>query len=126
MILTVFRSRLNGGHDAEYQEFVESTSALAERSPGFIGHKMFFAPDGERVTLVEFDSIDSQRAWSLSAEHKAAAKAGRKSFYEQYRIQICDVLRDSSFTKHPQSASQFPEARGCPYRAVAAQETPEG
>ena len=48
MILTVFRSRLNSGHDAEYEEFIKSTSVLAERTPGFIGHKMFFAPDGER------------------------------------------------------------------------------
>lgn len=126
MILTVFRSRLNSGHDAEYEEFVKSTSALAERSPGFVGHKMFFAPDGERVTLVEFDSIESQRAWSLSVEHKAAAKAGRKSFYETYRIQICDVLRDATFAKQPQPAHEPAETRGsCPYRAVAAQETPD-
>jgi heme-degrading monooxygenase HmoA len=119
MILTVFRSRLNSGHDAEYEEFVKSTSELAERSPGFIGHKMFFAPDGERVTLVEFESIESQRAWSLSAEHKAAAKAGRKNFYETYRIQICDVLRDSTFIREEQGALQPTEARTCPYHAAA-------
>ena len=97
MILTVFRSRLNEAFSADYDHHVRTTSALAEQMPGFLGHKMFVAPDGERVTLVEFDSVESQRAWSLSPEHRAAAIAGRRGFYSQYRIQICSVTRDSQF-----------------------------
>ena len=97
MILTVFRSRLNEAFSADYDHHVQTTSALAEQMPGFLGHKMFVAPDGERVTLVEFDSVENQRAWSLSPEHRAAAIAGRRGFYSQYRIQICTVTRDSQF-----------------------------
>lgn len=97
MILTVFRSRLNEVFSAEYDQHVQTTSVLAEKMPGFLGHKMFVAPDGERVTLVEFDSVENQRAWSLSPEHRAAAIAGRRGFYSQYRIQICTVTRDSQF-----------------------------
>jgi heme-degrading monooxygenase HmoA len=119
MILTVFRSRLNEGNDAEYESFVKTTSALAERSVGFLGHKMFFAPDGERVTLVEFDSVENQRAWSLSAEHKAAAKAGRKDFYNAYRIQVCEVLRDSSFVRKAVPEHEKPAMRSCPFRTAA-------
>jgi len=44
------------------------------------------AADGERLTLVEFDSMETQRAWSLSPEHRQAAIAGRKSFYSEYKI----------------------------------------
>jgi heme-degrading monooxygenase HmoA len=98
MILTIFRSRLNQGIDAEYQEQVESTAPLAEQSPGFLGHKMFTAEDGERITVVEFESMEAQRAWSLTKEHKEAAKLGRKHFYAEYKIQICSVLRESSFS----------------------------
>ena len=101
MILTVFRSRLNEVFTAEYDHHVQTTSTLAEQMPGFLGHKMFVAPDGERVTLVEFDSIESQRAWSLSPEHRAAAIAGRRGFYSEYRIQICTVDRDSQFIAKP-------------------------
>jgi heme-degrading monooxygenase HmoA len=119
MILTVFRSRLNESNDSEYESFVKTTSALAEASPGFLGHKMFFAPDGERVTLVEFDSMANQRAWSLSAEHKAAAKAGRKDFYQAYRIQICEVLRDASFVRPAERAPEEPVLRRCPFRTAA-------
>jgi heme-degrading monooxygenase HmoA len=97
MILTVFRSRLNEGHQQEYDRHVELTSSIAEKMPGFIAHKMFVAEDGERVTLVEFDTMENQRAWSLSPEHKAAAIAGRRGFYSEYQIQICTVDRQSSF-----------------------------
>lgn len=101
MIMTIFRSRLNPGIDVEYEEQVQSTAPLAEQTPGFIGHKMFVAEDGERVTLVEFESMEAQRAWSLTHEHKAAAKLGRKRFYAEYKIQICSVLRESNFTHAP-------------------------
>jgi heme-degrading monooxygenase HmoA len=108
MILTVFRSRLKGDILGEYEQFVSSTSRLAEQAPGFLGHKMFVAEDGERVTLVEFDSIENQRAWSLSAEHKAAAIAGRRGLYAEYRIQICTVIRDSKFVAAPSATPTTP------------------
>jgi heme-degrading monooxygenase HmoA len=110
MILTVFRSRLNASQRGDYDEHVRITSALAESAPGFVAHKMFVAEDGERVTLVEFDSLENQRAWSLSAEHKAAAIAGRKSFYAEYKIQVCTVNRESAFP----APRREPRQR-CPY-----------
>jgi heme-degrading monooxygenase HmoA len=117
MILTVFRSRLNDAHRQEYDRHVGITSALAERMPGFVAHKMFVAEDGERVTLVEFDSIEAQRAWSLSAEHKAAAIAGRKAFYAEYRIQVCTVERESRLAPVAGQAAAGP--RRCPMHAAA-------
>ncbi|WP_425259768.1 antibiotic biosynthesis monooxygenase family protein [Rubrivivax sp. RP6-9] len=114
MILTVFRSRLNEGHRAEYDRHVQATAALAEQMPGFLGHKMFVADDGERVTLVEFDSMDHQRAWSLSPEHKAAAIAGRRGFYAEYRIQICRVERDARFQAKAGAEGGMVGATGAP------------
>ncbi|MFY9513438.1 MAG: antibiotic biosynthesis monooxygenase [Rubrivivax sp.] len=99
MILTVFRSRLNDGVHAEYDAHVNRTTALAEQASGFLGHKMFVADDGERVTLVAFDTMEHQRAWSLCDEHKEAAKAGRRAFYASYSIQVCEVLRESAFPR---------------------------
>lgn len=97
MILTIFRSRLNQETRAEYDRFVERTASLAEAQPGFNGHKLFVAEDGERVTLVEFESMEAQRAWSLSREHVQAKLAGRSRFYSEYKIQICSVTRESNF-----------------------------
>jgi len=65
--------------------------------PGYISHKGFVADDGERVTLVEFESEEAQRAWAVQREHVEAKKKGRSSFYQEYRIQVCSVQRESSF-----------------------------
>lgn len=98
MIVTIFRSRLNEGIQDDYDAHVDSTAALVESAPGFASHKLFVAEDGERITVVEFESLEAQRAWSLSREHVEAAKAGRRRFYSEYRIQVCSVIRESSFS----------------------------
>lgn len=113
MILTIFRSRLSDTHRDAYDEQVRITAARAEQAPGFLGHKMFVAEDGERVTLVEFDTLEHQRAWSLSREHKTAAIAGRRRFYAEYKIQVCSVERQSEFV-----AERAAPAR-CPFRTPA-------
>jgi hypothetical protein len=55
MIVTVFRSRLKPGVKDDYVALVDRMAALAETMPGYISHKGFFADDGERVTIVEFE-----------------------------------------------------------------------
>jgi len=101
MIVTVFRSRVKPEVQEEYVRWVAQMSALAKRMPGCISHKGFVAEDGERVTIVEFESEQTQRAWSLHPEHVEAKKKGRASFYLEYRLQVCNVLRDTGFPVKP-------------------------
>jgi heme-degrading monooxygenase HmoA len=97
MIVTVFRSRLRSeGRDA-YMEMAPRMSELARRMPGYRSHKSFTADDGERVTIVEFESEEAQQAWSRHPEHAQAKQQGRSTFYSEYSIQICSVLRESRF-----------------------------
>ena len=97
MIVTVFRSRLRADNIEEYKQWAARMSALAKTMPGYISHKVFVAEDGERVTLVEFADEEGQRAWSRHEEHVGAKKKGRADFYEEYKLQICNVVRESSF-----------------------------
>jgi len=97
MILTVFRSRLKPEAQQEYSQWASRMSALAKQMSGYVSHKVFVAEDGERVTIVEFDSEETHRAWSMHPEHVEAKKKGRRDFYLEYRIQVCDVRRDSAF-----------------------------
>ena len=97
MIVTVFRSRLRPEADPEYGEWATRMSELAATMPGYISHKGFVAPDGERVTLVEFASEEAQRAWSRHPDHVVAQKKGRQDFYVEYRLQVCRVERESVF-----------------------------
>jgi heme-degrading monooxygenase HmoA len=99
MIITVFRSRVKPEALEEYGRWAARMSELARQMPGHISHKGFVAEDGERVTIVEFESEQTQRAWSLLPEHVEAKKKGRASFYSEYRVQVCSVQRDSAFPK---------------------------
>jgi heme-degrading monooxygenase HmoA len=99
MVITVFRSRLKAGAQAEYSELAPKVSALAKTMPGYVSHKAFVAEDGERVTIVEFKDHESQRNWSANMDHVAAKKRGRDEFYEAYSIQVCDLVRESRFPK---------------------------
>jgi len=97
MVLTVFRSRLRPDAQREYMEWAARISELAKRMPGYISHKGFVAEDGERVTLVEFESEEAQRAWRTHPEHIEAQKKGRQAFYSEFRLQICSVQRETVF-----------------------------
>ena len=97
MQITVFRSRLKPGVYPEYAEWAARMSELARTMPGYISHKVFIAEDGERVTLVEFESEEAQRVWSVNARHVEAKKKGRQDFYLDYRLQVCTVQRDTAF-----------------------------
>ena len=99
MVITVFRSRLNPDVQDEYAGWAARMSELAQKMPGYVSHKGFVAADGERVTIVEFESEEAQRAWRAHPEHIEAQKKGRAGFYLEYRIQVCEVRRQSSFPR---------------------------
>lgn len=96
MVLTVFRNRLRPDAQ-EYPQWAERIGNLARGMPGFISHKTFVAEDGERVTIVEFESEDAQRAWRMQPDHVKAQKKGRAAFYSEFRLQICSVQRETVF-----------------------------
>ena len=99
MIVTVFRARLLPGVKDDYLSLVNRMNELAQTMPGYISHKGFFADDGERVTVVEFESEEGMRAWRMNPEHRAAQKKAREVYYSEYSIQVCNVVREAKF-KH--------------------------
>ena len=96
MVLTVFRNRLRPEALQDYLQWAARISELAKSMPGYISHKGFVAEDGERVTLVEFESEEAQRAWRTHPEHIEAQKKGRQAFYSEFRLQICSVQRETA------------------------------
>jgi heme-degrading monooxygenase HmoA len=99
MVITLFRSRLRPEHENEYAEWAARIHDLAVKTPGFLAIKTFTAEDGERVSIVEFESEETMRQWREQADHRQAQELGRKLFYSEYRIQVCQPIRDYSFPK---------------------------
>ena len=106
MIVTVFRSRLRPGVREQYVALVEKIAAVARTMPGYISHKGFFADDGERVTIVEFEHEEGMRAWRTNPGHLAAQKLARARYYTEYHVQICTLDRESKFKAAEKTAAQ--------------------
>ncbi len=98
MIVTVFRSRLRPDVRDDYDPMAARMSELARQMPGYVSHKVFTADDGERVTIVEFADEASHRAWGEHPEHRVAQRTGRAEFYSEYKLQVCEVKRESRKT----------------------------
>jgi heme-degrading monooxygenase HmoA len=99
MVITIFRSRLRPEHQEEYTQWAARIHDIAVRMPGFISIKTFAAEDAERVSIVEFESEETMQAWREQADHRQAQELGRKLFYSEYHIQVCQIIRDYSFPK---------------------------
>jgi len=99
MVITIFRSRLRLEHREKYERWEKRIHDLAVNMPGFISIKTFTADDGERVSIVEFDSEETMLAWRNQPDHKQAQELGRQLFYSEYHIQVCQPIRDYSFPK---------------------------
>jgi len=91
--VTVFRSRLRPDAGPEYGETAEKMLALARARPGFVDFKSFTADDGERVSVITFADAAAQEGWRTDAEHLVAQQAGRRDFYAEYAIQVCECRR---------------------------------
>jgi heme-degrading monooxygenase HmoA len=102
MIVTVFRSRLMPGLQQEYVAVVNRMTELAASMPGYLSHKVFIAEDGERCTIVEFESEEAQRGWRMHPEHREAQKKAREIYYQSYSLQICEIKRESKFERRAQ------------------------
>ena len=97
MIVVVFRSRLRVGDASAYLATAARMDALAHAQAGFRSIKTFAADDGERVSIVEFDSIEAVNAWRAHPEHLEAQRRGRSEFYTDYSLQTCDLIRETTF-----------------------------
>jgi len=94
-VLTVFRSRLREENVDEYRATAVRMEELARAMPGFLEFKQFTADDGERVSIIVFDSSEHQAAWRHHPEHVEAQRLGRDEFYASYDITVSDVVRRS-------------------------------
>jgi heme-degrading monooxygenase HmoA/ketosteroid isomerase-like protein len=110
----VFRSRLREGAADEFGPHADKIFDLAIAQPGFLSSKDFTADDGERLSLVEWNSAPELRAWREQAEHRVAQERGRSHYYAEYSLQICGELRASSF-----ATGSEPVRRGNDTHAIA-------
>lgn len=97
MVVVVFRSRLKAGTEQEIEAVGARMYELATSMPGFRSYRDYAAADGEAVAIVEFESHETLAAWRDHPEHRQAQQAGRDRWFSEYRITVCDAVRDYAF-----------------------------
>lgn len=72
---------------------------LATSMPGFVSYKVYVADDGERCSVIEFESGEQLRAWREHPEHREAQRIGRERYYQEYSLVVADPARQSRFER---------------------------
>jgi heme-degrading monooxygenase HmoA len=99
MVLVLFRSRLAPEAGADYAAMADEMLARARAMPGFVDFKHFRAEDGERISVIHWESHDTLRAWAEDAQHRIAQRLGREKWYAGFQLEVADVVRSYGFAR---------------------------
>lgn len=109
MIVTIFRSRLRAETADEYHATAIALGDLVRTLPGYVAHKSYLAADGEKVTIVEFESDDALDSWRTHPDHLAAKRLGIERYFSEYSMQVCSVERAKAWTAPAGRSSANPK-----------------
>ena len=80
MVISIFRSRLRSDNAEEFDALAGKMMKLAEAMPGFLSYKVYVSDDGERCSIIEFDShertrlTDDRRSWGSAGSCPVRAR----------------------------------------------------
>ena len=103
MIVVLFRSKLVDAPDG-YAEMAQEMVTLAQTMPGFVDVKAYKSDDGERLTVVWWQDEETLKGWREQARHRVAQRLGRERWYEYYKIEVAEVVRNNSFERREMKA----------------------
>jgi heme-degrading monooxygenase HmoA len=98
MLVILFRSKLTATAGEDYGQMAAEMDAHARTFDGFIDVKAFLAEDGERLTVVWWRDEESLAVWRNDARHRFAQQTGRARWYEYYKMDVAQVIRQKDFT----------------------------
>jgi heme-degrading monooxygenase HmoA len=91
VIFTSIRTEGENGYGEMAMRMVE----LAQQQPGFLGVES--AREEVGITVSYWADLASIKRWKTNAEHLAAQKMGRDSWYASFKVRISKVERDYGF-----------------------------
>lgn len=89
VIFTSQRTPEDRGYDVMAARMVE----LAAAQPGFLGVESVRDAGGLGITVSYWRTRDDIQAWREHAEHRVAQETGKRVWYADFRLRICEVLR---------------------------------
>lgn len=95
----VFTS-LRSAADADgYSAMADRMAQLAAAQPGYLGMESVRGENGLGITVSYWSSLEAIRIWRDVAEHRVAQAKGRSRWYDEFRLRICRVERETRFVR---------------------------
>lgn len=95
----VFTSVRSAADAKGYAATAERMVELAAVQPGFLGMESVRGDEGQGITVSYWSSLEAIRNWRDVAEHRLAQANGRSKWYDEFRLRICRVERETAFRK---------------------------
>ncbi|MGG0459698.1 antibiotic biosynthesis monooxygenase family protein [Bacillus mycoides] len=92
----IFTSQRSEHNSERYESMSENLVELVKTQPGFI--RIESARDNEEygITISYWESLEAIQKWKANTTHQVAQQKGKETWYSQYNVQICKVVRDYS------------------------------
>mgnify|MGYP000004521593 CR=1 FL=1 len=89
----IFRSKRQDANSELYYEHNDALDEKIKSLPGYIKHSGMRHPETrEGVTIAYFNSLEAIDKWRKDAEHMDAKKLAKSHFYENYSVEITEVI----------------------------------
>ena len=91
-IIAAFRTMPAEKTLAEFNELYAEMSDIVAAMPGYLGHKVFKADDGELVVVAEWSDREAFLAWDHHTDHLQAKELGKATLLDTYDVAVGEVF----------------------------------
>ena len=89
----IFKSKRQDANSELYYQHNDLLDEKIKSLPGYIKHSGLRHPETrEGVTIAYFNSLDAIDNWRKDGEHMNAKKLAKSEFYENYSVEVTEVL----------------------------------
>ena len=77
----------------EYTDLNAKLAELVKGVEGFLRIESVGDEEGNGVSISYWESLEAIKNWKANSLHLEAQAKGKESWYEYYKVEICEVLR---------------------------------
>ncbi|MBS4190392.1 antibiotic biosynthesis monooxygenase [Bacillus sp. FJAT-49705] len=93
----IFTSQRTEHNSERYESMSDNLAELVKAQPGFIRIESVINNEGYGITISYWVSLEAIQKWKANTTHQLAQQKGKETWYSQYNVQICKVVREYSF-----------------------------
>lgn len=93
LYVVIFKSKRQDANGDLYYEHNDKLDEKVRAIPGYVRHSGMRHPETrEGITVAYFDSLEAIDQWRKDSEHMDAKKLAKSHFYENYSVEITELI----------------------------------